>query len=189
MKSGNGHRTETPDVSHIRNVEITHETSDINVRAVLTFVGVLTVATIAVGFGLWFMFKYLNSREAKRERGPGPMSSRNLDERQRLPPPPRLQGQRGFEVTLENGQTVPLELTHPQAEYQVLREQWINALQTGAKDQSGNTVGMPIGDAMKQIVSGAGLPARTQQAPGKLDDYAISIPTDTSSGRETVKLR
>jgi hypothetical protein len=80
-------------------------------------------------------------------------------------------------------------LTHPQAEYQVLREQWLNALRTGTKDQAGNAVGMPIDQAMKQILSGEGLPARTKQAPGKLDDYAISIPTDTSSGRETVKLR
>jgi hypothetical protein len=188
MKSGNGHRSETPDVSHIRNLEVTHETSDINVRAVLTFVGVLTVATIVVGFGLWFMFKYLDNQQAK-ERPPGPMALRNLDEKQRLPPEPRLQGQRGFQVTLENGQQKDLQLTHPQAEYEALRDSWRQALQTGAKDQSGNTVGMPIEEAMKQIVSGQGLPAKTQQAPGKLDDYAISIPSDTSSGRETVKLR
>lgn len=188
MKSGNGHRTETPDVSHIRNVEVTHETSDINVRAVLTFAGVLTITTIAVAFGLWFMFKYFDSQEAK-ERPPGPMALRNLDESQRLPPEPRLQGQRGFEVRLENGETKRLELTHPQAEYEALRDYWRQALQTGAKDQSGTTVGMPIDQAMKQIVSGQGLPARTQQAPNKLDDYAISIPTDTSSGRETVKMR
>jgi len=32
--TGNGHQTETPDVSHIRNVEVTHESSDVNVRAV-----------------------------------------------------------------------------------------------------------------------------------------------------------
>jgi hypothetical protein len=188
MKSGNGHRTETPDVSHIRNVEVTHETSDINVRAVLTFVGILTITTIAVAFGLWFMFRYFESQQAK-ERPAGPMALRNLKEEERLPPEPRLQGQRGFQVTLENGQKIPLQLTHPQAEYEALRDYWRQALQTGAKDQSGNTVGMPIEQAMKQIVSGAGLPARTQQAAGKFDDYAISVPTDTSSGRETVKLR
>ena len=45
---GNGHKTETPDVSHIRNVQVTHETSDIDVKAVLTFVVVLTLATAAV---------------------------------------------------------------------------------------------------------------------------------------------
>ncbi|HKR15210.1 MAG TPA: hypothetical protein VJT15_24300 [Pyrinomonadaceae bacterium] len=188
MKSGNGHRTETPDVSHIRNVEVTHETSDINVRAVLMFAAVLTITTVVVSFGLWFMFRYFDSQEAK-ERGPGPMALRNLDEKERLPPEPRLQGQRGFGVTLENGQEVPLQLTHPQAEYETLRNYWRQALQTGAKDQSGNVVGMPIEQAMKQIVSGEGLPVKTKQAPDKPDDYAISIPTDTSSGRETVKLR
>ena len=50
---GNGHKTETPDVSHIRNVEVTHETSDISVRGVLTFVVVLTLATAAVSAGMW----------------------------------------------------------------------------------------------------------------------------------------
>ena len=31
---GNGHKTETPDVSHIRNVEVTHEASDVSVIGV-----------------------------------------------------------------------------------------------------------------------------------------------------------
>ena len=47
-EKSNGHKTETPDVSHIRNVEVTHETSDVNVRGVLTFVVVLASSTIAV---------------------------------------------------------------------------------------------------------------------------------------------
>lgn len=188
MSTGDSHRTETPDVSHIRNIEVTHETSDINVRAVLTFVLVLSVATAVVSYGLWLLFGFLNT-EKGRERPPGPLAIRNLKEEERLPPEPRLQSSKGFEVTLEDGQRVNLELTHPQAEYEVLRQQWITALQTGAKDSSGNTVGMPIEDAMKQVVSGQGLPARTKQASGKVEDYAISIPTDTSSGRETMKLR
>lgn len=186
MSTGNGHRTETPDVSHIRNVEVTHETSDINVRGVLTFVVVLTVLTAVISFGLWYLFNFFNTAKGK-ERAPGPLAIRNLKEEDRLPPEPRLQGSRGFEVTLENGQKVKLELTHPQAEYEVLRRQWEAALQTGVKDSSGNTVGIPIGDAMKKVVSGAGLPARAAQ--GKVDDYGISIPTDASSGRTWVKLQ
>lgn len=188
MKSGNGHRSETPDVSHIRNVEVRHESSDINVRAVLMFGAVLTIATVIVAIGVWFMFRYFDSQQAK-ERGPGPMALRTLPEDQRLPPEPRLQGQRGFEVTLESGPPVKLELSHPQAEYEVLRDFWRQALQTGARDQSGNVVGMPIEEAMKQIVSGQGLPVKTRQAPDNPDDYAISIPSDASSGRESVKLR
>lgn len=185
---GNGHRTETPDVSHIRNIEVTHETSDINVRGVLTFVVVLTVLCAAVSFGLWYLFKFLNTEKAK-ERPPGPLASRRLPEDQRLPPEPRLQGQRGFRVVMEDGQEQRLELTHPQAEYEVLRQQWENALNNGLKDSSGQTVGMPINDAIKKVASGEGLPARTKQGPGKLEDWAIKVPSDTSSGREWWTLR
>jgi hypothetical protein len=185
MSTGNGHRTETPDVSHIRNIEVTHEPSDINVGAVLRFLAILTVLTVVVSIGLWFMFKYLNTEKAK-ERPPGPMAIRN--EKERLPPEPRLQGSKGFRVTLENGQEVPLELTHPQAEYETLRKQWESALQTGVKDSSGNTVGMPITDAMKKVLAGQGLPVRATQAL-KLEEREINIPTDASSGRQSVKLK
>lgn len=188
MSTGNGHKTETPDVSHIRNVEVTHETSDINVRAVLMFAGVLTLAMLVVSAGLWFLFKFYNQERGK-ERPPGPLALRKLKEEDRLPPEPRLQGQRGFEIKLEDGQRVPLELREPQAEYRALHDQWVKALNAGSKDQSGTTMGMPIEEAMKKIVSGEGLPTRTKQAQGKLEDFAISVPTDTSSGRETLKLR
>jgi hypothetical protein len=182
--SGNGHRTETPDVSHIRNVEVGYEASDINVRGVLAFILALTLALAGASTGVWFLFGYLNKEKAK-ERPPGPLAIR--EESQRLPPEPRLQGSKGFEVTLENGQKVPLELSHPQAEYETLLQQWQSALQTGVKDSNGNVVGMPINDAMKKVVSGEGLPARTKQ--GKVDDYGIGYATDSSSGRETVKFK
>jgi hypothetical protein len=180
-----GHRTETPDVSHIRNVEVAHEPSDISVRGVLTFVVVLTLSTITICIGLWLLFDYLNTQRAK-ERPPGPMALRNLPEKDRLPPEPRLQSSKGFGADLDDGKK-PLELAIPQAEYQAVRKQWENTLRSGPKDQSGNTIGMPIDQAIDKIVSGEGLPARTKQAPGKLEDYAISMPSDMSSGRETIK--
>jgi hypothetical protein len=182
-KRSDGHQTETPDVSHIRNVEVTHETSDISVRGVLTFVAVLTIATIAISVGMWLLFRYFNAEEA-REPGPGPMA---LTKDERLPPEPRLQSAPGFGVTLEDGQRVDLQRSAPQAEYRTLRAQWEQALRGELKDQSGNTIGIPINQAMEQIVSGEGLPTRAKTAPGKLEDYAISLPTAASSGRETEK--
>ncbi len=179
---GNGHKTETPDVSHIRNVEVTHETSDINVRAVLTFAIVLTISTMVVAFGLTFLFKFFNAQEAKSPK-PGPMA---LKQDERLPPEPRLQSAPGFEIKLENGQTVNLEKSIPQAEYRELRKQWEENLKTGLKDQSGNVVGMPIDAAIDKIVS-EGLPSKPKQPNGKLTDYAISMPTASSSGREIEK--
>ena len=181
---GNGHRTETPDVSHIRNVEVTHEKSDVSVRGVMTFVIVLTITTIAIAIGMWMLFGYFNQREAKAPR-PGPMV---LSQEERLPPEPRLQAAPGFQITTEDGQTRNLEKAAPQTEYRILRQQWEENLKTGLKDQSGNVVGIPIDQAIEKVVSGEGLPSRIKGgAPGKLQDYAISIPTGPSSGRETEK--
>ena len=180
---GDGHRTETPDVSHIRNVEVTHEASDVNVRAVLTFVIVLTVATATISLGLWMLFRYFNAEEAEEKR-PGPMA---LSRDERLPPEPRLQAAPGFAVTLENGERVDLQNQAPQAEYRVLKHEWERVLRGEVKDQSGNTVGVPIDQAIQQVVSGEGLPTRAKTAPSKLHDYAISLPTAWSSGRETEK--
>jgi hypothetical protein len=180
---GDGHRTETPDVSHIRNVEVEHESSDINVRAVVTFAVVLAISIAVVSFGLTFLFKFLSAQEAKRAPKPGPMA---LAQKDRLPPEPRLQSAPGFGVKLENGQTVNLERSAPQSEYRVLRSQWEENLRTGLKDQSGNVVGMPIDAAIDKIVS-EGLGSKAKQPNGKIEDYAIKMPTASSSGRETEK--
>jgi hypothetical protein len=181
---GNGHKTETPDVSHIRNVEVTHETSDIDVKAVLTFVVVLTIATVAVSAGIWLLFRYFDAQEAKEpQRGPMALTKKE----DRLPPEPRLQAAPGFELKLEDGQKKNLEKAAPQSEYTALRLQWDENLRTGLKDHSGNVVGMPINDAIDKIVSGDGLPTRVKGPGGKLSDYAISMPTASSSGREVEK--
>jgi len=179
---GNGHKTETPDVSHIRNEEVTHETSDVSLLGVFTFIVLLTVSGIVIHLGVAFLYNFFNAQEA-RQPGPGPMA---LKPEERLPPGPRLQGAPGFEVVLENGQKVSLEKSQPQDEYKVLRKQWDENLKTGLKDQSGNVVGMPINQAMDKVAA-EGLPSRVKGAGGKLTDYAISMPTASSSGRETEK--
>jgi hypothetical protein len=184
---GNGHKTETPDVSHIRNVEVTHETSDINVRSVLVFVVVLTVATAAVSLGMWLLFKFFNQQEARQEPKRGPMAVTSKQER--LPPKPRLQAAPGFEAEIPGGQAEGLELKAPQAEYQVLRRYWEQELNGQLKDPSGNAIGIPINQAMEQVVSGQGLPTRANTTANKLEDYAISSPTAMSSGRQSEKRR
>jgi hypothetical protein len=182
-KTKGGHKTETPDVTHIRNVEVTHETSDVNVRAVITFIVVLTVSTIVVALGVQVLFGFFNRQEAKSEPKPGPMAFKKGE---RLPPEPRLQSAPGFQIKLENGQTVNLEKAIPQAEYRVLRQQWEENLKTGLKDQSGNVVGMPIDAAIDKIVS-EGLPSKPKEPGKKLSDFAIGVPTASSSGRTVEK--
>src|SRR5690349_8899446 len=96
-EQGNGHKsglhkTETPDVSHIRNVEVTHEESDVSVKGVGTFVAALTIAAIMISIGMIFLFRYFNAQE-ERVPPPGPMA---LKQNERLPPEPRLQAAPGF---------------------------------------------------------------------------------------------
>lgn len=181
--SSNGHHTETPDVSHIRNVEVTHEASDINVGGVLAFVVALTLMTVGIYLGMVLLFNHFQS-QAAAEPAPGPMA---LKDDERLPPEPRLQAAPGFELTLGDGRKISLAKREPQAEYRTLLDQWDKELKGDLKDESGNPVSIPIDEAMKKILSGEGLPARTKDAPAKLEDYAISAPTAASSGRVSEK--
>jgi hypothetical protein len=186
---GNGHEhvTETPDVSHVKNVGVTHELSDVNVLGILKFVGGLTVMAIVVHVLMWLMFDFLNSREQAKEPAPGPMA---MTKEERLPPEPRLQLAPGFGVKLGNSEWISLENREPQAEYRVLREQWEESLRTGGRDQTGKVVGMPIEDAMRKITGT--LPSRvltlSEEGPGwQAEDYGVSMPTAASSGRTTEK--
>ena len=178
---GDGHKTETPDVSHIRNVEVTHETSDIDVGGVLTFVVALTILMIVVFIGTVFLFNRFKGQAAKEVK-PGPMA---LSQQERLPPEPRLQAAPGFGITLEDGSRVGLQTKAPQAEFQTLNEQWEKELNGEVKDASGNPRTIRINDAIKQVVSG--LPIETKGTTNKLADYAIGVPTAASSGRVSEK--
>lgn len=179
----NIHRTETPDVSHIRNVEVTHERSDVNVSAIAKFVFALTVITVAVYFLMWGLFRVFNA-QAQKEPVPGPMA---MSEQERIPPEPRLQGARGFgeELGKVAGDKGSADPRAPEWEIKVLRKLWEDNLRDGPRDPNGQVVGIPIEDAMKKVVE-SGLPSRVS-GPLQFQDFAISMPTAASSGRTTEK--
>lgn len=186
--SGNGqaHVTETPDVSHIRNVDVTHEMSDVHVQGITTFIAGLTVMTIVVYLLMWGMFRVLTTREEKQDNNdpPSPMA---MTGKERLPPEPRLQSAPGFAEELdkeaggkesEHAQGLP-KPKDPLWEINVVRTHWESILKNGAKDQSGRFVILPIGEAKKELLK-QGLPVRTNE-PGKADSNGL--PTAASSGR------
>jgi hypothetical protein len=186
--NGHDHRvhvTETPDVSHIKNVDVTHELSDVNVDGIVKFIIALTIMTVVTLGLMWALFIYLNRRQVSQDvvAAPGPMA---MSEEERLPPEPRLQEAKGFHVQLENGQSVNLDTHHapadPQAEYQVLEQQWLDVLEKGKTGPGGEVVAIPIEQAIKQVLQNNALPTRPE--PGT---EAITMPTAASSGRMTVK--
>jgi hypothetical protein len=179
------HATETPDVSHIKNVDVTHEASDVDVSSILKFVMGLTVLGVVVFVLMWGLFRLLNAQETEKEPPPGPMA---MTEEERLPPPPRLQAAKGFEVKLENGELVNLEKREPEAEYRVLREQWEHRLNCQSGDGTPGTSPncVPIGEAMKKLLEGSGVPVRTS-AKDSGTPRGVAPPTAWSSGRVSGK--
>lgn len=184
---GDIHRTETPDVSHIRNVEVTHERSDVDVGGIVKFIIGLTIMTVVV-YLLMFGFFRLLSAQAKKEPAPGPMA---MSEKERLPPEPRLQSARGFAEELQKatGTHDDGKQLDPKWEINVLRQMWDDSLKSGMRDPNGQVVGMPIEEAIKKV-SESNLPSRSTgatQGQNPYKEFAISIPTAASSGRVTEK--
>ena len=119
--------------------EVAHETSDVNIRAILSFGGGLLVLAAIVYFVVWLLFGYFTRRE---DRASGqrsyPLAAGQED---RLPPEPRLQ-------------------TNPKQDLRDLRTAEDEQLKSyGWVDKNGGVVRIPIDEAMKLTLQ-RGLPAR-----------------------------
>jgi hypothetical protein len=190
----------TPDVSHVQNPDVAHEESDVNVKAILQFVGGLLVFGIIVSVLMVLLYNYFESREAKLEaaRPAGPMA---FKENEKMPAEPRLQVAPGFGVQIEKNTPVDpkeigkighydektgrisLELNKPQSEMEVLNKIWDEQLKKGTLDPAtGKTVGLSIEEAKKQLLE-KNLPARAPK-DGQTDGaQGADVPSYESSGR------
>src|SRR5437588_6676252 len=175
-----GHVTETPDISYIRNVDTAHEVRDVKVGGVVKFVVGLFVMTVAVFFLTWGIFRMFEARSREPPRSPMALSGE-----ERLPPEPRLQGAPGFAETLEKSATLTQaeESEAPEAtgsrdpktplwEIKALRKQWDDVLEHGPTDQNGKRYGMPIEQAKEEILK-QGLPVRPQEAGCRRQEAGI----------------
>jgi len=167
-----GHGTETPDVSYIKNVDVTHEISDVQVPGIVKFLVALSVLTIATFILMWALFRAFENQAT--EPPPSPMALTNKD---RLPPEPRLQGAPGFAEDLEkraaikreeSGSAITAGAAQPKDalyEIKILRRHWDDILEKGPVDQSGQRYGLPIEKAKEEILK-QGLPVREQKEVG-----------------------
>jgi hypothetical protein len=119
-----------------------HETSDVNVRAILTFVGVLFVTAVVIHVLIWLLFVVFERRENAAKQTSYPLA---VSERDRVPPEPRLQ-------------------THPREDLRDLRAREDALLQSyGWVDHAAGVVRIPIDEAMRLTIE-RGLPVRQDTA-------------------------
>jgi len=172
-KSNDSHVTETPDVSYIKNVDVTHEVSDVYISGIARFVVGLSILMIGSFLLVWGLFRVFDARIKEQKRSPMALS-----DKERLPPEPRLQGAPGFGEGLEKSATTEKtesgaiagagleQPKNPLWEIKAVRDQWNDVLEHGPIDKDGKRYGMPIERAKEEILK-QGLPARPQTADGK----------------------
>jgi len=156
------HVTETPDTSHIKNIDVTHEVRDVYIGGIMKFVIALAILMVVSFVLMWALFRSLQSRSV--EPPPSPMA---LSEKDRLPPEPRLQSAPGFAEELEKSAQKSSQKERAEApamvakapapkgptwEIKVLREEWDDVLKNGPIDQDGHRYGMPIDKAKEEVL-------------------------------------
>jgi hypothetical protein len=127
--------------SRVDDPEVQHETSDVNIRAILGFGVALLATAIVIHFLVWLLFRYFDAREITTVRE-YPLAA---EQQNRLPPEPRLQ-------------------TDPRQDLRDMRAREEVFLTTyGWVDKNAGTVRIPIEEAMRLAVE-RGLPSR-QDSP------------------------
>jgi hypothetical protein len=125
--------------------DVRHETSDVDVRVLLRFVGGLLTAAVVIPAVVGLLFVYLARREARPVPLEFPLAGA---EQHRMPPEPRLQ-------------------TNPREDLQTFRDQEDTILTSyGWVDRNAGIVRIPIEEAMKLTVE-RGLPTRQEAAGSK----------------------
>ena len=187
---GNGkgkmHLTETPDVRHITNPDVMHEESDVSVRGVGTFVGLLFLGLIIVSGLMYLMFQLLERYATSQEAQPAPMAR---SERERLPPAgvPRLQGAPDHR-SLDDPNLI-FEKKEPTLEWEALKDKYEYDLKNYHDPDPGTgMIRIPIAEAKKRLLE-KGLPTRPAAAGGAQEsaEEGINLPTFSSAGRQAEK--
>lgn len=128
----------------IDNVEVAHEHSDVNVRAIIAVAAGLVVTAVVVHLAMLILFQHFEAREARRAHREFPLASIETQ----LPRPPRIQ-------------------PRPAEDLKELRRQEDEILASyGWVDERAGIARIPIDRAMQLVVE-RGLPTRPMEGSRK----------------------
>lgn len=147
----------------LHNPDVAHEHSDINVRAIIVFLVVLTAVGLVSAAAMWGVFVFLDNQAAQADPALSPLAT----PAGQLPPEPRL-------------------LTNEPAALEKQRQQEQKLLESGDWVDRGKGIGrIPIDEAKKLLLH-RGLPARTGEPVDPRLGTGAAAMSDASSGRNAV---
>lgn len=164
------HHGHMPD--DMQNEGVAHEESDVNVRAILSFAGIVTVVSVVCALIVWGMMAAFESSAEGRETNRSPLQR------------PSTQMPAQTESPFFGAAPQPQLLTN---EFEVLRQLRESEAATlhnyGWVDQAAGVTRVPIDEA-KKLLAGRGLPARPAGADAALGTHAPAY--GESSGGRTI---
>jgi hypothetical protein len=164
-----------------------YERNIIGLRGIIYF-GVGLFLLIVITFGLMALLLNVMEAGAVEADNANRNPMRQADQ-ERLPPEPRLQAAPGFVVETADGRRVNLELKHPQAEWEVLEEEYKKLWREGQKTAEGTYAVLPIEEAKQSYLQqSASSPAPPQGQPNILEESKLMY-SDSSSGRLATEKR
>jgi hypothetical protein len=157
-----------------------YETNLIGLRGIIYF-GVGLFLLIVITFGLMLFLQNVMEDEATESKdSKSPMM---MNEKESLPPEPRLQTAPGFGVDSPQQGRVNLELKAPQSEYRELHQQWEKNWADGQKDpKTGTIISLPIEEAKRKLLE-QNLKANNSESGQKILNDSRSMVSFSSAGR------
>jgi len=164
----------------------TYETNLIGLRGIIYF-GVGLFVLVVVTFGLMFFLQNVMEDQAVESKdNKNPMM---MNDTERLPPEPRLQGAPGFGVESDQGVRLNMELRAPQSEYWELERQWEKQWANGQKDpKTGTVITLPLEQAKEKLLQ-ENVKTRAGEQSQKSLDESRSIVSYSSAGRTATDKR
>lgn len=156
-----------------------YEQNLIGLKGIIYF-GVGLFLLIVITFGLmWVMLEKMDEQFAEEKVSTNPLA---MNDRERLPPEPRLQNAPGFGVESKRD-WVNLELKNPQDEYLEYKKQWDEIWEHGEKDAAtGTVIALPIEEAKKKFIA-QNAKSRTGEEAEKAFERSRMFVSDANAGR------
>lgn len=162
-----------------------YERNIIGLRGIVYF-GIGLILLIVITFGLmWFLNDVMEEQATADDRqNANPMA---LNDIERLPPEPRLQSAPGFGVDTDQGR-INLELRHPQAEWEVLEQEYREIWDKGQTAPDGTAVTLPIEQAKQRFLEQKSGVTANEQNQNIVEESRLIV-SDASSGRQSTVRR